>query len=114
MKALFLIPLPLIAGLCVMAQAPTPPTSGPPKGPPTYNPRDVVWSNDYTNVVDGVTNTTSIRVIHRDKPVNRKVLVIYPKVKTNMTNDFVRTDEKFVVLLGTNDHAFYSADLEFQ
>jgi hypothetical protein len=46
--------------------------------------------------------------------VERKVLVVKPKFKTNLTNEWAYTGSEFVVLLGTNDTCFYSADLEFK
>jgi len=101
-----------LAAECLGQLPPIPPIS--PPAVPTFNPNDIAYTQNITNVVGGVTNVTNIRVIERDKLVERKVLVVKPKFKTNLTNEWAYTGSEFVVLLGTNDTCFYSADLEFK
>ena len=110
-----------LAAECLGQLPPMPSTAGVPPAPqvappavPTFNPNDIAYTQNITNVVGGVTNVTNIRVIERDKLVERKVLVVKPKFKTNLTNEWAYTGSEFVVLLGTNDTCFYSADLEFK
>lgn len=63
----FLLRLTAVAATNSVPPMPMAPVSSPPTVP-SYNPRDIVYSQNYTNVANGVTNVTSIRVIENPVP----------------------------------------------